>query len=308
MNRPLFSIIIPVHNRAKMLAECVGSISSALGDDVEILVVDDVSNEDISAGLACFSNIRIIRRNKRGGPGAARNHGVAESKGRNLLFLDSDCTVAPTQGAEDWIERHAKALSNGCEGLFTGGVVGLFKGYGGAVDSYMNWFMFTGVNGDVFKNWHVPMTNVSMSRETFDKVGWFCEELQTLEDVDWSYRARAQNIPFGFVEDAAVLHRDREGLWAAFQHQRQFGISQIVLRGRHPTSRYAWLFPRTLVGSLIMALPLAVLMTIYVVGEGFLRKPEILFYAPGIMFGHMGHSLGIVEGVLQAGKNKRNKS
>jgi len=291
-----------------MLAECIGSISLALPKDVEILVVDDASTEDISATLVEFPNIRIIRRNECGGPGAARNSGVKASKGRNLLFLDSDCTVASTQGAEDWIERHANALGKGREGLFTGGVKGVFRGYGGAVDSYMNWFMFTGVNGDVFKNWHVPMTNVSMSRKTFDKVGWFCEELKTLEDVDWSYRARALNIPFGFVEDAAVLHRDREGLWAAFQHQRQFGTCQRALRNRHPTSRYAWLFPRTFIGSLVMALPLAVLMTIYVVGEAFLKNPKIIYYSPGIMFGHLGHCLGIVEGVLEAGKTKGNKS
>ena len=92
----LISIIVPVHNAEKYLRECVESILVQTYKKIEILLVDDCSN-DKSAQICddyakVDSRIRVIHRVTKGGEGGAvaRNNGIAEATGTILYFMDSD--------------------------------------------------------------------------------------------------------------------------------------------------------------------------------------------------------------------------
>ena len=92
----LISVIVPVHNAEKYLHECVESILSQTYKKIEILLVDDCSN-DKSAQICddyakMDSRIRVIHRVTKGGEGGAvaRNNGIAEAQGTILYFMDSD--------------------------------------------------------------------------------------------------------------------------------------------------------------------------------------------------------------------------
>ena len=94
---PLISIVIPAYNRAHFLPE---TLESALGQsisDIECIVVDDGSTDDTFAVLERFRErdprVRYLRQDNRG-PSAARNYGLAESRGRYIQFLDSDDIIA----------------------------------------------------------------------------------------------------------------------------------------------------------------------------------------------------------------------
>ncbi|MBU2575532.1 glycosyltransferase family 2 protein [Patescibacteria group bacterium] len=83
------SIIIPVYNRAKELAECLESIKNQTFQNYEIIIVDDGSDEPV--GDVGF---RVIRQENKGAP-AARNRGFAESRGRYVIFCDADVVMRP---------------------------------------------------------------------------------------------------------------------------------------------------------------------------------------------------------------------
>jgi hypothetical protein len=103
MNRPLMeglvSVIIPVYNRAKLLAEAV---TSALGQDyrrVEIIIVDDGSVDEtvqVARDLASAhpAQIRVLRQENKG-PGAARERGRQAARGEFIQYLDSDDLLLP---------------------------------------------------------------------------------------------------------------------------------------------------------------------------------------------------------------------
>jgi glycosyltransferase involved in cell wall biosynthesis len=58
--------------------------------ELEIVVVDDGSADDIRGALAEFGGKTKLIRQNNGGPGAARNRGVAEAQGEYVAFLDAD--------------------------------------------------------------------------------------------------------------------------------------------------------------------------------------------------------------------------
>ena len=88
----LISVVIPVYNRAHEIARSVGSICRQSYQNLEILVVDDCSADDIEGAVAALKDrrIRLIKRNKNGGAAAARNTGLAAATGDLVAFMDSD--------------------------------------------------------------------------------------------------------------------------------------------------------------------------------------------------------------------------
>lgn len=92
MKKPLVSVVIPAYN-------CAGSIGMAIdsaldqGIDVEIIVVDDHSDDVLEAALERYLQnpaVIYLRNPENLGASGSRNLGVARAKGRYVAFLDAD--------------------------------------------------------------------------------------------------------------------------------------------------------------------------------------------------------------------------
>ena len=86
---PLVSIIIPTFNRADLLPHAVESALSA-GEDVEVIVVDDGSEDDTPRVCASLPGIRYLRLNRNLGTPSARNVGVLHSRAEFVTALGDD--------------------------------------------------------------------------------------------------------------------------------------------------------------------------------------------------------------------------
>lgn len=90
-NTPLVSIVIPYFNHQNYLMEALSSIQQQHYSTVEVIIVDDGSEEIIDE--ASFSNysfpIKLIHQ-ENAGPCIAKNKGAKVANGEILLFLDSD--------------------------------------------------------------------------------------------------------------------------------------------------------------------------------------------------------------------------
>ena len=91
-----FSIIIPTYNSKNYINNCLNSITNNCDDDLEIIIVDDASTDNTIIICENFkkinNNIRIFKLKKNRGPGYCRNLGIKKSKGKYIIFLDSDDT------------------------------------------------------------------------------------------------------------------------------------------------------------------------------------------------------------------------
>jgi len=106
MELPLVSIILPVYNAEKHLAETLNSALNQTWPNKEVIVVDDGSTDQSVAIAKSFGAHRVKvygQSNKRSG--AARNKGLSEAKGEYIQFLDADDLLSP-----DKIERQIKLL------------------------------------------------------------------------------------------------------------------------------------------------------------------------------------------------------
>ena len=98
MKNPKVSIIVPVYNVEKYLAECLESILSQTFTEFECILVDDHSPDkcpDICDEYAKKDKrIKVIHKKENEGSSQARKTGISEAIGDYILFTDSD----------DWIE------------------------------------------------------------------------------------------------------------------------------------------------------------------------------------------------------------
>ncbi len=92
------SVIIPVYNVEKYLEKCLDSVLQQDYEDYEIVVVNDGSTDSCGQILEeyakKYSKIHLVTQENKG-LGGARNTGIDNSKGKYLLFLDSDDSIKP---------------------------------------------------------------------------------------------------------------------------------------------------------------------------------------------------------------------
>lgn len=98
IEHPLISIIVPIYNAESCLRQCLDSILAQTFTSIELLLVDDGSN-DASANICDEyarrdSRISVFHQSNKG-VSAARNVGLANATGEWLYFADADDLVLP---------------------------------------------------------------------------------------------------------------------------------------------------------------------------------------------------------------------
>tara|TARA_Y100001001_G_scaffold4669_1_gene4879 strand:+ start:16198 stop:17106 length:909 start_codon:yes stop_codon:yes gene_type:complete len=100
----LVSVIIPTYNRARLLKRALKSVSEQTYKNIEIIVVDDCSNDGTVDLLKEYpdTRMRFFKTDYNMKASAARNVGIEMSKGRYLTFLDSDDEYMPSKVEEQY--------------------------------------------------------------------------------------------------------------------------------------------------------------------------------------------------------------
>lgn len=88
------SVIIPVYNMQEYIEECLNSIINQTLEDIEILCIDDCSNDNSACIIKEFiirdKRIKYIKLDKNSGSAIARNIGINEANGEFVIFMDPD--------------------------------------------------------------------------------------------------------------------------------------------------------------------------------------------------------------------------
>ena len=89
---PQVSVILPTCNRPTLLPVAIRSVLGQTFGDLELVVVDDASDDCVIEIVNAFKDerVRLIRHDSRRGGAAARNTGIRNSCGEYIAFLDDD--------------------------------------------------------------------------------------------------------------------------------------------------------------------------------------------------------------------------
>lgn len=125
---PLMSIILPVYNAEATLEACLDSACAQDGVNLELVCIDDGS-QDSSASLlearaACDPRIRLFRQDN-AGAAAARNRALGEIRGAFFTLLDADDRLEPGYLAalmQAALQQQADAVISGWTRLSKGSV------------------------------------------------------------------------------------------------------------------------------------------------------------------------------------------
>ena len=95
---PRISVVVPFYNNEDLLGDCLASIAAQTFADLQVIMVDDGSTDGsaaIAIGQAAADPRFTLVRVPNGGPGSARNRGVAAADGEFLAFVDADDMLPP---------------------------------------------------------------------------------------------------------------------------------------------------------------------------------------------------------------------
>jgi len=167
----LVSVIIPVFNGAHFLAEAVQSLLDQGHPQLEIIVVDDGSDDDLRAAIDALPvQVRLLHQ-ANSGPAAARNRGLRAASADLIGFLDVD-DIWPRgklAAALGWLESHpACDVVLGKAQLLEQMPDGSYQYVGSPADSFPSY-----IGAGLYR------------RRVFEAVGIFDPLLRFAEDLDW---------------------------------------------------------------------------------------------------------------------------
>jgi GT2 family glycosyltransferase len=223
------TVVIPVRDRHAELARCL----AGLRDLPHVVVVDDASADPLAIRrIAAGHGAAVIRRPVNGGPGAARNSGLAAAETDLIAFLDSDCVPRP-----GWLEKLLPHFADPAVGAVAPRIVphengsGWLARYEGA-SSTLDMGARPSVVRPGARVSYVPGAALVVRKAVAGN--GFRDGMYVGEDVDFVWRVNAAGWRVRYEPGAVMGHDHRVTFRAWFSRRADYGTSAAALEELHP--------------------------------------------------------------------------
>jgi glycosyltransferase involved in cell wall biosynthesis len=231
IEKPLFSIVVPIYNEEQFIHEALDSIAAQTDPDWEALLIDDGSTDSTPGILDEYaerdSRFRVIHKSN-GGQSSAINLGVQESKGAWLCWLSGDDYFHPQKLEMNrrWIQDYPETHF-----FFTG--FWLIEPNGKKIEYPLDWLELENPAYHLIQilrnNW-VMGISICIKRETWLKTGEFDGRLRYAHDLDMWVRLML-NTPNRYLPERTCTMRYHPGQETArFPLAPAFDAAKILIR------------------------------------------------------------------------------
>jgi len=215
-DNPLVSIIILNYNAGNLLIDCVESILRTKYDNIEIIVVDNDSEDN--SHLECkkkFDKILLIQNTENLGFCEGNNVGIRSAKGDFVIIINPDTVVTDL-----WINEFLKAYREKGDGIYqpriisledkktilsTGNEIQLF-GFGYAKNKGNK---IEEASKNIEKVTYASGTCIFTKKKILEKIGLFDPFLFLYhDDLDLSWRASLLKINSFYVPTITIFHKE----------------------------------------------------------------------------------------------------
>lgn len=228
MNDPLFSVIIPVYNRAVVLRRAIDSVLSQTFVQFELIIVNDGSTDSTKKIIMSYSDPRIrFFESPNCGVSHARNIGICNAKAPYIALLDSDDSWLPEKLALDaaFAEQHSELLIYQSDEYWirNGKQVNKRK-----IHQKRSGYIFP----ESLRLCMISPSSVVIHRSLFDEVGLFDERMCVCEDYDLWLRI-TRKYPVGLIPAKTITkyggHPDQlSRSVSAIDRYRVFAILKLL--------------------------------------------------------------------------------
>jgi len=205
---PTVSVILPVHNGGDYLAAAVSSILSQSFRKLELLLVDDRSDDGAITRLDSVDRRLRILSSKQAGVSGAFNYGLAHARGKFIARMDADDLSLPER-----LEQQLHYLENHPDVAICGGGVEIFSDQvlGAGNLRYQNWLNSCRspekIHRELFIESPIPNPTAMFRREAIDHLGGY-RDPDWPEDYDLFLRADAAGMRMGKPDGAVLRWRE----------------------------------------------------------------------------------------------------
>jgi len=203
-NNPLISVIIPVYNGDKYLAEAIESVLNQSYQPLDVIVLDDGSTDNSAEVAKRYLQSLKYFYQPNGGLASALNYGISKSEGEYISFLDADDLWRPdklnlqiktfdTYPTIDMVFGHMiQFLSPDLEDNLKANIV-----------------LIEGIMPSYFKG------SMLIKRESFFRTGLFDTRWQLGDFVDWYLKALEKGLKSSLIPDVVMerrIHKNNMGI------------------------------------------------------------------------------------------------
>lgn len=202
--KPKVSIIITCFNLGQYLDEAINSCLNQVYGNIEIIVINDGSTEEetiqVLKGWENDNRVRVINI-PNGGVANARNYGIKESSGKYICCLDADDKIDP-----QYISKAVKIFEDKKDDEGLGIVTCWVQRFG---NDKGVWEVQPFNKVEMLWSNSIPIASV-FSRELFEKVGGYDQNIDSHEDWDFWISAVAKGYRWDVIEEKLFFYRVRD--------------------------------------------------------------------------------------------------
>lgn len=227
----MISIVIPVFNEERYVAECLQSLVAQTlpMECFEVIVVDNGSTDSTMKIVNSFRDLLPLEVLLRPGCSisAVRNHGALVAKGDILAFMDGDCLGRPTWLADSLAIAPPHSIW---------GAHYIVSEEASWVAKVWSKYQATEREGAVT---FIPGGCLFITRADFKLIGGFRESVETSEDVEICARAREQGMQILAYPSLAVVHKGTPGTLGKFYRKNRWHGKHVLrlFLARLPSTR-----------------------------------------------------------------------
>ncbi|MGL5935577.1 MAG: glycosyltransferase family 2 protein [Cetobacterium sp.] len=220
----MISVVIPCYNQQKYLDRCLSSLINQGVEQLDVIVVDDGSNEPVIIKKENYPySINLIRQ-KNQGLASARNVGIRQSKGRLIKFLDADDELLP-----NCLKKQKSTMGNFSDAISIIGYYEQHEKFGitsKAIPAFCN-----PIAGLLLANL-APVHAYLFNKKSLIDIGGFDVSERTkfgCEDYDLVMRLALSGCQFISVHDYGAIYHKYIVSMSTSRERMQYAVRQVWL-------------------------------------------------------------------------------
>jgi glycosyltransferase involved in cell wall biosynthesis len=217
MSKALVTVVLPVFNGERYLAQAIDSVLGQNHPAIEVVAIDDGSTDGTARILESYQDRLRFERQPNRGAGAARNRGVELARGELLGFLDAD---------DLWVDgrvaRQVAVLAGQpeCDAVL------------GWVDHFHSPELDPGQRARIVEPTAEPGAfhagTMLIRRSSFLRVGYLPTKYKLGEFIDWYLRAQEAHLRFVTQPEVALRRRLHMGHVGLRERQYRSDYARIL--------------------------------------------------------------------------------